>query len=139
MRPIPVGAQGSFTLVVSSEHLANRFKDATLPPVLATPVMIMAMENAALNAIKPYFDAGAFDLTLKHIVQKAGSEPEIGKDVADTELDQVGHDEIIALRHRLQHDVGTLALGLLGRAAVEPPGGQVFELRDGVAADRVCH
>jgi fluoroacetyl-CoA thioesterase len=29
-----------------------------LPPVLATPVMIMAMENAALNAIKPYLGAG---------------------------------------------------------------------------------
>ena len=45
-------------MLVSPEHLANRFKDATLPPVLATPVMIMAMENAALEAIKPYFDAG---------------------------------------------------------------------------------
>jgi fluoroacetyl-CoA thioesterase len=58
MRTISIGAQGSFALVVSSEHLANRFKDASLPAVLATPVMIMAMENAALNAIKPYFDAG---------------------------------------------------------------------------------
>ena len=58
MRPIPVGAKSSFSLVVSTEHLANRFKDATLPPVLATPVMIMMMENAALNAIKPYLDAG---------------------------------------------------------------------------------
>jgi fluoroacetyl-CoA thioesterase len=29
-----------------------------LPPVLATPVMIMAMENAALNAIKPFLGAG---------------------------------------------------------------------------------
>src|SRR5262250_385829 len=58
MRPIPTGAQGSFTMVVSPEHLANRFKDASLPAVLATPVMIMAMENAALEAIKPYFEAG---------------------------------------------------------------------------------
>ena len=58
MRAIPVGAQGSFTMVVAPEHLANRFKDATLPAVLATPVMIMAMENAALEAIKPYFDTG---------------------------------------------------------------------------------
>jgi fluoroacetyl-CoA thioesterase len=40
------------------DHLASRFKDVTLPPVLATPVMIMVMENAALNAIKPYLDAG---------------------------------------------------------------------------------
>ena len=58
MRPIPVGAKGSFSLVVSPEHVASRFKDATLPAVLATPVMIMVMENAALNAIKPYLDPG---------------------------------------------------------------------------------
>lgn len=58
MRTVPTGARGSFTMVVSPAHLANRFKDAMLPPVLATPVMIMAMENAALEAIKPYFEAG---------------------------------------------------------------------------------
>jgi fluoroacetyl-CoA thioesterase len=58
MRPIPPGAKGSFSLLVQPEHLANRFKDATLPPVLATPMMILVMENAALNAIKAYLDAG---------------------------------------------------------------------------------
>ena len=58
MKPIPLGAKGSFTLLVQPEHLANRFKDATLPPVFATPVMIMVMENAALNAIKAYLDPG---------------------------------------------------------------------------------
>ncbi len=58
MRSIPIGAKGSFTLVVAPDHLANRFKDAMLPPVLATPVMIMMMENAALNAVKPYLEPG---------------------------------------------------------------------------------
>ena len=58
MKSIPVGASGSFSLSVTPEHLASRFKDVTLPPVLATPIMIMVMENAALNAIKPYLDAG---------------------------------------------------------------------------------
>ena len=58
MRMVPVGTRGSFTLLVLPEHQANRFKDSMLPPVSATPVMIMAMENAALNAIKPYFEAG---------------------------------------------------------------------------------
>ena len=58
MRAIPAGARGSFTMVVSPEHLANRFKDASLPAVLATPVMIMAMENAALNAIRAYLEPG---------------------------------------------------------------------------------
>lgn len=58
MKPIPVGAKGSFTLLVQPQHLANQFKDATLPAVFATPVMIMTMENAALNAIKAYLDPG---------------------------------------------------------------------------------
>jgi fluoroacetyl-CoA thioesterase len=57
MKEIPVGSKGSFSLVVSADHLANRFKDAMLPPVFATPMMVMMMENAALNAIKPYLDA----------------------------------------------------------------------------------
>jgi fluoroacetyl-CoA thioesterase len=29
MKPIPLGAKGSFTLLVQPEHLANRFKDAS--------------------------------------------------------------------------------------------------------------
>ena len=58
MRQITLGARGSFNLLVQPEHLANRFKDAILPPVLATPVMIMVMENAALNAIRAYLDPG---------------------------------------------------------------------------------
>jgi fluoroacetyl-CoA thioesterase len=58
MKPVPLGARGSFTLLVQPQHLADHFKDAMLPPVLATPVMIMAMENAALNAIRGFLDAG---------------------------------------------------------------------------------
>jgi fluoroacetyl-CoA thioesterase len=58
MKQIPVGVTGSFSLLVQPEHLANRFKDAMLPPVFATPVMIMVMENAALNAIRAYLDPG---------------------------------------------------------------------------------
>ena len=57
MRQIPLGTKGTFTLRVRPEHLANQFKDAMLPEVLATPVMIMVMENAALNAIKPFLEA----------------------------------------------------------------------------------
>jgi fluoroacetyl-CoA thioesterase len=56
MREIPLGTKGTFTLRVLPEHLANRFKDPMLPQVLATPMMIMIMENAALAAIRPYLD-----------------------------------------------------------------------------------
>ena len=58
MRQIPLGTKGTFTMRVEPAHLANQFKDAMLPPVLATPMMIMMMENAALNAIRPYLEPG---------------------------------------------------------------------------------
>ena len=58
MRPIPTGTKATATLLVKPDHLASRFKDAILPAVFATPMMVRLMENAALNAIKPYLDAG---------------------------------------------------------------------------------
>ena len=58
MRQIPLGTKGTFTLRVLPEHLANQFKDAMLPQVLATPVMVLLMENAALSAIRPFLDRG---------------------------------------------------------------------------------
>ena len=58
MRPIPNGAQGQYELRVESAHLANRFKDSILPPVFSTPYLILIMENAALNAIRQYLEAG---------------------------------------------------------------------------------
>jgi predicted thioesterase/predicted enzyme related to lactoylglutathione lyase len=54
----PPGTVGTATLTVAAEHLASRLKDLMLPAVLATPVMIMLMENAALNAVRPYLRAG---------------------------------------------------------------------------------
>jgi fluoroacetyl-CoA thioesterase len=72
---MPLGAKGTFSLVVTPDHLANRFKDATLPPVLATPVMIMVMENAALNAMKPYLEAGATALGTRVDVRHVAATP----------------------------------------------------------------
>jgi fluoroacetyl-CoA thioesterase len=75
MQTMPIGAKGSFTLVVAPDHLANRFKDAMLPPVLATPVMIMIMENAALNAMKPYLEAGESALGTRVDVRHLAATP----------------------------------------------------------------
>jgi len=89
MRAVPVGAQGSFAMVVEPAHLANRFKDATLPAVLSTPVMIMAMENAALNAIKPYFEAGESAVGTRVDVRHLAATPVGRRIVAQAEVTAV--------------------------------------------------
>jgi fluoroacetyl-CoA thioesterase len=58
MRPIPLGAKGTARLVARPEHLANQFKDAMLPPVFATPMMVKLMEDAALEAVRAYLEPG---------------------------------------------------------------------------------
>ena len=58
MRDIPKGTTGQASLVVRQEHLASQLKSSLLPPVLATPIMILVMENAALDAIWPFLDEG---------------------------------------------------------------------------------
>ena len=80
MRTVPNGTKGEFVLRVRPEHLADSFKDTMLPPVLATPVMIMMMENAALNAIKPYFDPGETALGTRVDIRHLAAPP-VGRTV----------------------------------------------------------
>jgi fluoroacetyl-CoA thioesterase len=90
MRSIPLGAKGSFTLVVTPARLASQFKDATLPPVLATPVMIMAMENAALNAIRPFLEPSETALGTVVDVRHLAATP-VGQRVsAHDETEEIG-------------------------------------------------
>ena len=83
MRQIPLGAKATATLRVQPEHLANRFKDAMLPQVLATPVMILIMENAALNAIRPFLDAGESAVGIAVDVKHLAATP-VGHEVCAT-------------------------------------------------------
>ena len=83
MRQIPLGVKGTFTLRVQPEHLANRFKDSILPQVLATPIMILTMENAALNAIRPFLDPDESAVGTAVDVRHFAATP-IGRDVAAT-------------------------------------------------------
>ncbi len=72
---IPLGASGTFDLVVTAEHLADRFKDQLLPPVLATPFLVLIVENAALNALKPFLPAGVTALGTRVDVQHLAATP----------------------------------------------------------------
>src|SRR5258705_12885986 len=83
MKQIRLGATGTSTLRVQPEHLANRFKDAMLPQVLATPVMILAMENAALNAMSPFLDTGESAVGIAVDVKHLAATP-VGHEVCAT-------------------------------------------------------
>jgi len=83
MRPIPVGTKGTAALRVRPEHLANRFKDAILPETFATPVMILVMENAALNAIKPFLEPGESAVGTAIDVRHLAATP-VGREVRAT-------------------------------------------------------
>ena len=104
MRPIPVGAKGTYTLRVVPAHLANQFKDAALPPVFATPMMVTAMENAALNAVRDYLDPGesavGTAVNIRHLAatpvgHRVTAEAIVTKvDGRRIEFDVSAHDEI---------------------------------------------
>jgi fluoroacetyl-CoA thioesterase len=137
MKEIPVGAKGSFSLEVKPEHLASRFKDTQLPPVLATPVMIMVMENAALNAIKPYLETGesavGTSVDIRHLAatpvgMRVNGEAEVtavdGRRVEFSVRATDETEEIGSGRHeRMVVDVARLAKRLQAKSAGTAPRG----------------
>jgi fluoroacetyl-CoA thioesterase len=123
MRVIPVGLRGTYAMTVKPEHLASQFKDAILPPVLATPIMVLIMENAALNTIRDYLDANeaavGTEVNIKHLAatpvgQQVVAEAEVievdgrrieFKVTARDETEQIGagtHQRMVVNLGRLQ-------------------------------------
>jgi len=86
MKPIPNGARGEYWHRVETAHLANTFKDSILPPVLSTPYLILIMENAALNAVKPYLEPGESTVGTRIDVRHVVATP-AGREI-------VGHAEV---------------------------------------------
>ena len=92
MKSVPVGTQGRYLHRVESAHLANTFKDSILPPVFSTPYLILTMENAALNAIKPYLEQGESAVGTRVDVRHLVATP-VGREV-------VGHAEVTGTEGR---------------------------------------
>ena len=104
MRPIPIGTKGTYSQVILPWHLANQFKDAILPPVFATPVMLLFMENAALNAIREFIEPGQSvvgtgvnlrNLAATPVGQRVTAEAEVTKvDGRRIEFKVIARDEV---------------------------------------------
>jgi fluoroacetyl-CoA thioesterase len=118
MQSIPVGTHGSFSLVVTPDLLANRFKDATLPPILATPVMIMIMENAALNAIKPFLDAGESALGTRVDVRHLAATPAGRRVTGEAEVTKVDGRRI-EFRIRATDETEEIGVGTHERMVID--------------------
>jgi fluoroacetyl-CoA thioesterase len=118
MHAIPLGAKGAFTLVVTPEHLANRFKDAILPPVLATPLMVLAMENAALNAIRNYLEPGETALGTAVDIRHIAATPAGQRVTAEAEVIQV-EDRRIVFAVAARDDVEEIGKGTHERMVVD--------------------
>jgi fluoroacetyl-CoA thioesterase len=87
-----------------------------LPPVLATPVMIMMMENAALNAIKPYLDVGERAVGTRVDVVHQAPTPEGLRVTASAEVTKVDGQRI---DFRIEATAGTQGTGTHERRVIK--------------------
>ena len=132
MRPIPVGARGTYALVVRPEHLADRFKDAILPQVFATPMMVLSMENAALNAIREYLQPGesavGTAVNIRHLAatpvgHRVEARAEVTKvDGRRIEFEVTARDETELIGSGTHERMVVELARLGGRLAGKPPG-----------------
>lgn len=118
MATVPVGAKGTFELIVRPEHLANQFKDATLPPVLSTPVLVMIMENAALNAVRAYLDPGESAVGIRVEVEHLAPTPAGRRVVGEAEVTAVDGKRM-TLAIRAWDDAGEVGRGVHERVRVD--------------------
>jgi fluoroacetyl-CoA thioesterase len=85
MRPVPAGAKGIYEFTVARKDLAGTM-EPSLPPVLATCMMSLAMELAAMDAIANYLDPGEMSVGAVVNVSHLAATPEGWKVRAEAEV-----------------------------------------------------
>ena len=88
MKPVPVGAKGKFEQMVETRHLASEL-DSSLAAVLSTPTMVAMMEQAAIEAIKPFLDAGESSVGMTIEVSHTAATPPGHRARAEAEVTKV--------------------------------------------------
>ncbi len=85
MKAVSKGAKGAYEFIVKHEDLAGTV-EPTLPMVLATAKMSLAMELAAINALTPYLEPGEFSVGSMVNVTHTAATPEGWKVRAEAEV-----------------------------------------------------
>lgn len=89
MKPIPIGTKGSYAKIVGVADLASH-QDPSLAAVLSTPTMVAMMEQAAIEALKPFLDAGESSVGMTIEVSHTAATPPGHRARAEAEVTGVG-------------------------------------------------
>jgi fluoroacetyl-CoA thioesterase len=88
MKPIPIGTKGSYAKTVGVADLASNL-DPSLAAVLSTPTMVAMMEQAAMEAIKLFLDAGESSVGMTIEVSHTAATPPGHRARAEAEVTAV--------------------------------------------------
>jgi fluoroacetyl-CoA thioesterase len=117
MKPIPIGAKGKFEQVVETRHLASEI-DSSLAAVLSTPTMVAMMEQAAIEAIRPFLDAGESSVGMSIEVSHTAATPPGHRAHAEAEVTKV-EGRRLEFAVRAFDDVEQIGSGSHRRAVVD--------------------
>lgn len=117
MRPIPVGTKGSYTMTVGGKDLANTM-EPSLPPVLATCIMSLMMEMAAMDAMRAYMEPGETSVGIVVNAQHLAATPEGHKVTAYAEVVKCDGRRV-DFEVRAADDIEEIGKGTHSRAVVE--------------------
>ena len=88
MKPITVGAKGTHSKTVEQVDLASHL-DASLAAVMSTPTMVAMMEQAAIEAIKPFIDTAESSVGMSIEVSHTAATPPGHRVRAEAEVTKV--------------------------------------------------
>ena len=117
MKPVSVGAKGQFEQVVETRHLASEL-DSSLASVLSTPTMVAMMEQAAINAIQPFLDAGESSVGMSIEVSHTAATPPGHHARAEAEVTKV-EGRRLEFSVRAFDDVEQIGSGTHRRAVID--------------------
>lgn len=117
MRPIPVGTKGSYSMKVGGKDLAGTM-EPSLPPVLATCIMSLMMEMAAMDAMRPYMEPGEMSVGIVVNVQHLAATPEGHRVTAYAEVTKC-EGRRVDFNVRAADEMDEIGAGTHSRAVVE--------------------
>ena len=117
MKSVPVGAKGTFEQAVETGHLASEL-DSSLAAVLSTPTMVAMMEQAAINAIKPFLDDGESSVGMTIEVSHTAATPPGHRARAEAEVTKV-EGRRLEFSVRAFDDVEQIGSGTHRRAVID--------------------